>query len=432
VGDPLGRFHPTFGVARARVRRRIVGALACAVVILGGVLGIASACSGDGRRAPASSAAAIAPQEAQRTGSLVAADSLSNTTIGGPKSTVLAFRFRARWTGAVRGVRFFVILNPPGRQGYSGGTGGLLRVALTRDSGGRRHVPSVRSLAAAVLAPSSDDPWPLARFKDPPHVVAGRLYHIVFTNIASDPRRNYPSINAFVSRGHGEPTPPVPDGLAALLGDSPDGGRTPSRWRPRAILEGDRYVPILDVVGDRPEQHLGIGYMEAWVTAPKPIGGGARVRQLFQSAGGRMAEASGAWLRVVRNAGTSAPLELRLETADDGRALAAASVPARDISTRSPQWVHVRFPRRVALPPETTLALAASAGRDGAYRTFPLRKGTHFGFDPRTVFSGGYAQFSSDGEDWTGWDQWGQHDRRDGDLQFALDVRPSSSGSPPP
>jgi hypothetical protein len=74
----------------------------------------------------------------------------------------------------------------------------------------------------------------------------------------------------------------------------------------------------------------------------------------------------------------------------------------------------------------------ARAERARSYQTFPLRKGTSFGFDPRTVFSGGYAQFSSGGARWTGWDQWGQRDRRDGDLQFALDVRSSSGGSRSP
>jgi hypothetical protein len=428
VSDPIGRSYPTFGVTRSRVRRRITGVLVCAVLVLGGMLGIASGCSTDGGPAPGPSAAATAPQGAHQTGSLIAADTLWNTRIGGPNGTVLAFRFRARWTGPVRGVRFFVILNPPGRQGYSGGNNGLLRVALARDSRGRRHIPAARSLAAAVIRPSSDDLWPLVRFEKRPYVVAGRLYHVVFTNVASNPRRNYPSINGFVSRGHGEPTPPVPSGLAALLGDSNDGGATPSRWRPRAPREGDRFVPILDVVGARPDEHLGVGYMESWETAPKPIGGRAGVRQLFQPAGGRRAEATGAWLRVVRNDGATAPLELRLET-PDGRALTAASVPAGDISSRSPQWVHVRFARPVPLPPDTTLALAARAGRDLSYQAFPLRKGTSFGFDPRTVFSGGYAQFSPDGEDWRGWDQWGERDRRDGDLQFALDVRPSSGGS---
>ena len=82
----------------------------------------------------------------------VAADSLANTRIGGPYGTVLAFRFRAAWTGQVRGVRFYVVRNSDGRSGYSGGTGGTLRVALTRDANGRPGRRS-RALAAATLDP---------------------------------------------------------------------------------------------------------------------------------------------------------------------------------------------------------------------------------------------------------------------------------------
>lgn len=405
----------------SRARGWVIGAL----LMVGAVLGIASACSSDGRNAR--TLPPEAPPDARRPGSLVAADTLSNTTIGGPHGTVLAFRFRAQWTGRVRGVRFHVILNPPGRQGYSGGTGGLLRVSLARDSAGRRHVPRGRPLAATVIRPSRRDLWPFVRFAEPPDVVAGRLYHVVFTNVAPDPQRDYPSINALRSRGHGEPTPRVPDGLAVLLGDTTDGGATPTRWRSRAVRPGDRYAPIVDVVGDRPGDHLGIGYMEAWVTAPKPIGGKARVRQLLRMPGGRPAEITGAWLRVVRARREAATLELRLEHADGAR-LASARVPAGSVSRRFPKWVHVRFSNPVSVSAGTPVALTASAGRALSYRTFPLRKGTGFGFDPRTVFSGGNAEFS-DGGDWRGWEQWGQRNRRDSDLQFALDLRSSTEGS---
>jgi hypothetical protein len=409
------------------VRHRPGRAAACALAIVGAVLGILSACS-SGR--PAGTSPAVAPQDREWSGSLVAGDTLSNTTIGGPHATVLAFRFRARWTGPVRGVRCHIILNPRGRRGYSGGTGGLLRVALAPDSGGKRHVPRRRPLAATVIRPSRRDLWPLVRFAKPPHVVAGRLYHVVFTNVAPDPRRDYVSINALLSRGHGEPRPRVPADLAALLGHTTDGGATPTRWRPRAVRAGDYYVPILDVVGNRPRDHLGIGYMEAWVTAPRPIGASARVRQLLRMPAGGKTQVTGAWLRIKRAGGASSALDLRLQAAD-GDVLASASVPARDISSGSPQWVHVRFSRAVSLPPGAPLTLTASASRAAAFRTFPVRKGTRFGFDRSTVYSGGYAQFS-DGDGWKGWEQWGQSDRRDGDLQFALDIRRSSDGSGSP
>jgi hypothetical protein len=83
--------------------------------------------------------------------------------------------------------------------------------------------------------------------------------------------------------------------------------------------------------------------------------------------------------------------------------------------------VHVRFSKPVSLEPRASFALTASAAAASSYEAFPIRKGTGFGFDPKTFFDSGYAQFS-DGSGWIGWDQWGVRDRRNSDLQFALDV----------
>jgi hypothetical protein len=404
-------------------RRRRASAVAVGVaLIVGGVIAITSAGSREERDAADRPARTTALGDLRRPGSLVAADSLANTRIGGPFGTVLAFRFRAQWTGSVEAVRFYVIMNTRGRQGYSGGTGGRLRVAIARDSGAPRHAPQSRALASAVIRPSRSDLWPLVRFRDPPRVAAGRLYHVVFTNPARRPRRNYVSINALLSRGRDRPRPPTPAGMAVLLGGSSDGGATPTRWQPRAAEPGERYMPILDVVGSESGQHLGNGYMEVWVGSPQPVGGDFRVRQLIAIAPAQPARITGAWLRVLRQDGATAPLELRLERLD-GTVLARGRAAARRISSRSPQWAHVRFTRAVTAPFEEQLALTASARDERAYQTFPLRKGTEFGFDPSTIFAGGHAEHF-DGDRWTGWDQWGVSDRRDSDLQFALDVEP--------
>jgi hypothetical protein len=376
----------------------------------------ATACWGGSESAD--NAATGAPRGAVTRTATVAADSLANTRIGGPYGTVLAFRFRSGWTGEVRAVRVYVIRNNDGRTGYSGGTGGTLRIALAPDSGGRRHVPARRSLAAATLDPASGDAWPLVRFRKPARVVAGRLYHVVFTNLDPAPRRNYVSINALVSHRDRKPRPRVPDGLAVLLSGARDGGRTPGAWQSRSQRRGDRYTPIFDVVGGRDDQHLGLGYMEVWVGNPKPIGDGAKVRQLIAPAAGTAI--SGAWLRVRRQGDAQAPLELRIEHAD-GRVLGAGSVPAGSVRSDAPGWVHVRFPRPVPVEGSGPLALVATAFAPFAYEAFAIRKGTEFGFHPSTVFRGGYAQFT-EGDGWTGWDQWGGQDLRTGDLQFALDT----------
>jgi hypothetical protein len=393
------------------------GALALVVAAL---LAGATACWGgseSGDTAETNAATGKARAAGSRN-STVAADSLANTRIGGPYGTVLAYRFRSRWTGEIRALRFYVITNPGGRTGYSGGTGGTLRIALAPDARGRRHVPARRSLAAATLDPSSDDEWPLVRLRRPARVVAGRIYHVVFTNLDANPRRNYVSVNALLTQRHRGPAPEVPDDMAVLLSDSPNGGRTPGAWHSRSQRPGDRYVPILEVVGGRTGQNLGIGYMEVWVNNPKPIGGGAKVRQLISPVAGTAV--SGAWLRVRRRGDATAPLELQIERAGGG-VLAAGTVPARRVRRDAPGWVRVRFDRTVPLDGSEPFALVATASARSAYEAFAIRKGTEFGFDPGTVFDGGYAQFTEGGA-WTGWDQWGGSDLKTGDLQFALDT----------
>jgi hypothetical protein len=354
----------------------------------------------------------------QRLGSFVQADDLGNTHIGGPGREALAFRFRATWTGSVAAVRFYIIRNVRGRTGYSGGTGGTLRVALHKDSGGRRHVPRGQPLATAKLKATAHGFWPLVRFSRPGRVAAGHLYHVVFTNVDRQPERNYVSINALYSASRSGPAPAVPNGLA-VLGGSHRGRGGPIRWQPRG--EGrEYYVPIVDVVGSRRGQHVGVGYMEVWVGTAKPVGRRAMVRQLLRTPGGKTTRIRGVWLRVRRSSGTSVPLALRVGR-PGGEVLASAAVAPGKVPTTRPGWVYARFSSPTSPAPGTELALTASAASASAYRVFPVRKGTEFGFDRSTVFDGGYAQFT-DGSGWVGWDQWGREDQRNSDLQFALDV----------
>jgi hypothetical protein len=354
----------------------------------------------------------------QRLGSFVQADALGNSHIGGPGRAALAFRFRATWTGSVATARFYVIRNVRGRTGYSGGTGGILRVAVHKDSGGRRHVPRGRPLATATLKPAANGFWPRVRFNKPARVANGRLYHLVFTNVDREPERNYVSINALFSESRSGPAPAVPDGLAVLAG-TPRGGGGQIRWHPRGDA-GEHYLPIVDVAGSRRGQHAGSGYMEVWGETAKPVGGKAMVRQLLRTPGGRKTRIRGAWLRVRRSSGTRSPLVLRIER-PGGKALASAAVAPGKVPTTQPGWVYARFASPTSPAPDTDLALRASAESASAYRVFPVRKGTEFGFDRSTVLEGGYAQFT-DGSGWVGWDQWGNQDQRNSDLQFALDI----------
>jgi hypothetical protein len=371
----------------------------------------------DGTNGARESANNDAPAGARgaRIGSLIQADALGNTVIGGSDGTQLSFRFRATWTGSVVGVRSYVIKNVNGRTGYSSGNGGTMRIALQGDGGRGRHVPTGRHLASARFRPAEHGFWPFVRFGKPARVVAGRLYHVVFTNVDPEPERNYVSINALYSGSRLGRAPAAPDGLAVLEGDAGGGGAT--NWQLRRSEPGEYYLPIVDVVGGGEGRHDGLGYMEVW--DEKPIGGDARVRQLLRT-GSKTTRINGAWLRVQRDGGADVPLSLRIER-PGGEALASATIAPGNVPTNDPGWVYARFAKPAAVAPNTEFTLTASASSGSAYEAFPIRKGNEFGFSRALIFNGGYAQFN-DGDGWVGWDQWGGHDRRNSDLQFALDV----------
>jgi hypothetical protein len=363
----------------------------------------------------ATAGAAPVGSQPQRVGSLVQADALGNTVIGGDDRTALSFRFRATWTGSVVAVRVYVIKNVNGRSGYSSGTGGSMRVALQGDGGAGRHVPNGRTLTSTTFRPMEHGFWPLVRFDKSAHVVAGHLYHIVFTNVDPDPGSNYVSINALYSASRLGRGPSVPDDLAVLEGDGGGSGGS-TYWHPRRSKPHEYYLPIMDVVGGRGGEHDGLGYMEVW--DPKPIGNAAKVRQLLRS-GRKTTHVNGVWFRVQRDNG-GAGLNLSIGP-PDGAPLGTATVAPDKVPTSDAGWVYARFPSQVTVPANTALALTASASNGVAYEAFPLRKGNEFGFSAGLQFSRGYAQFN-DGDGWVGWDQWGGHDRRTSDLQFALDV----------
>ncbi len=353
-------------------------------------------------------------------GPRVGADALANTRIGGPYGTTLAFRFRPTWSGSVTGVRFYIVVNSGGTGEYSGGDGGTLRVSLV--AGGDGGLPSATVLASADIHPRIDGiSFPFVRFGTPPSVVAGRDYDIVFTNTSPEPAVNWVSVNALIGHGAGVAPPPLALADSVLLGDSTDGGATPANWRARAQGSGENYLPIMDVQGAAKAQHLGLGYMESWISNPKPIGGSAAVREVFTYQGASAARVLQALVRLRRTGDQIGPLSVRLED-PRGRTLAVANLPGANVPSDGAGWVSATFRRPPLLRQGEKLALVLRSAR-GTFEAFPLRKGLAFGFDGGTVFSGGYAQFTRAGK-WTGWDQWGDTNRTDGDLQFALRLRP--------
>ena len=346
-------------------------------------------------------------------GPAMGADSLANTVVG-PHGNRVSYRFRARHTGDLESIRVYFIADAVG---YSGGTSGKIDVSVHADSGTSAHIPTTK-LANYVIANPLDLPRPGRTFRHitfttPPRLLAGSLYHVVFTNVDASPSVNYLSVDALFQRNPQSPTQPaISDVDSALLLDNNN-----QQWKPRP-----GYTPIIqfEFVDGWTE---GIGYMEAWVGAPQAIGGLNSVRQQFTVSGASRKVGSVA-VRVARASGTGS-LKVRLETSA-GALIEEGTIPSSALAIASPlsyRWVQYSFqsPRTLAAGQSYHLVLTAPAGT--VYQAFPIRKGLHYGFNDTTYYKDGNAQFKS-GSNWVGWTQWGVTNRTDGDLQFHFGLVP--------
>jgi hypothetical protein len=347
-------------------------------------------------------------------------DSLANTSLNHPGMEV-ACRFRAAG-GELAGIRPFLIWSYA-RKGYHAGTGGALRLEIQEDDGTTDHHPSGRVLATGsrelALSRSAQGFYPLLGFDRRPVLKAGAFYHVVIANTDPDPAANFLSINAiFTKEATGRVQPLLADEDWAMLWRL--SGKAPwERRRTRNTREA--FTPILEIdYGDGRSQ--GVGYVEFWMGAPRPIEGPARVREAFTVTGPDRVVASAA-VRVRRISGQGA-LSLRLARGDGGT-LAEAKAPAGDIpatasgSLGGSAWVTAPFPASVRLKAGARYALVLTAPAGTRYEAFPMRKGTDKGFSESTLFSDGHAEFDP-GDGWRGWEQWGVPNRFDSDLQFYL------------
>jgi hypothetical protein len=333
------------------------------------------------------------------------ADALANTQVGGPGGNAVSQRFRAGSSGPLLSVRVFLIwdLHKPG---YCAGTGGTVRVDLLADDGSASHLPAGPPLASATYGNIlASDFYPLLTFAQPATLAAGALYHLRFTNVDPDPVANYVSVDSLYTDAQTAPIQPVASDLdaAVLLRQ----GSSPWQVRPG-------FTPVAEYRLATGSQ--GQGYMEVWSGNAKAISGQAMVRERFTVSGPSFTT-SRVMVRLRRDAGASA-LTLRMELGD-GTTLMTCAQPAASALLGASSWVTFPLPAPLTLATGGTYHLALECPGDTRYSAFPYRKGTDKGFSGATLFLDGYAQFTTTGPGgWAGWDQWGQPDRRDGDLQF--------------
>lgn len=338
-------------------------------------------------------------------GAAINADALNNVTIG---PHVVSYRFLATHTGTVSAVHFYLIVHGP-HAGYNAGTGGTLKVQLETDDGGSAHQPSGNILGTYTI-PQPQNPFPVISFSPAPKLQAGNFYHLVFSNIDPNPNANFVSVDNLYMEHPLNPMQPAfsNENVATLIEDSP------GSW---SVYDFNTPIFEFDFTDGG---SFGQGYMEVWVGAPEPISGANAVRETFTVSGGDKAVTSVA-VRLARVSG-SGDLTVRLEQAD-GNVVEQGTIPSSAIAQSSSNytWATYNFSAMRTLLNGEAYHLDFEAPSGTTYQIYPIRKGSGQAFQATTFFRDGHAEFESNGS-WSGWTQWGQTNRTDGDLQFYFTV----------
>ena len=223
-------------------------------------------------------------------------------------------------------MRFYVVVNSGGTLGYSGGDGGVLGVSMVEMGGD--GLPSDTVLGSATLHPRTDAiSFPLVKFDRP---AAGRRGALLLPRLHEPEPAARRQLRLHQCAGGARP-----GGCAAT---AVAGG-----WRAARRLDGRRRerrrtgvhahrAPARTTCRSwtSPAQagHIGLGYMESWISNPKPIARlGRRAGALHLHAPARGSRDAGARARAPHRRPVG-PLSMRLED-PEGKALAVVERPRR-------------------------------------------------------------------------------------------------------
>lgn len=330
-------------------------------------------------------------QESGIYGSALNVDTKANLEVGWTDRAQVAHRFVASTTSGLRSVRF----QQRGGSGYSGGTGGTLRITVRPDDGAGH--PATTVLASVTYVPGNPlggwTTYDAVTFPSPATLSAGTVYYIVFEDVDPSPTVNYISVNELYVYG---PTltprqPAVADADYAVLMASP------TTWSVQANYTADMDLTYANGL------HDGLAYVQNMVDLYGTVSGLSSVREHFTVSGGNRTVGS-ASVRVRRTSGSS-PLTIRLETGS-GALIEAGDIAASAVPASLPGgdnggsvWVTVTFATPHTLVDGSTYNLRLSAPPDTAYTAAPIREGTDVGFGSH-AFRDGSGQGSPNGTSW--------------------------------
>lgn len=339
----------------------------------------------------------------------VQGDSRNNHLVGGPARAVLDYRFRATANAAPESLR----VQQRGGNGYSSGNGGQISVTIQTDDGGQPSGNVVASLTFNPDNPSGNwERHDRLSFGSAEALTRGRVYHLVFTNVAGDPVRDFISLNDLFYWGNESPRQPTFGNDFAVLYKEGQG------WQVK-----DNDTPIFDLAYAN-GAHDGMAYIGSMPDYYGVISGPSNmVREHFTVSGGDRAVSS-ASIKVKRING-SAPLTISLLKGTT--TLVSKTVPASAIALGSlptvydashlggNTWATISF-QDLTLESGATYNLVLSTESGTKYIAVPVEEGGSKGLRSYR-FTDGAGQVTTDGG--SSWPQlylWS-----DVDLQFVLE-----------
>lgn len=340
------------------------------------------------------------------------ADGLANLEVGSQLGRVISYRFRAARSGQINAAQVFFVYGP----GYSHGDGGQVLVALQTDNGMPSHLPSGTALASGLVSDPMTQNFRRVPFTGGPTLVAGRIYHLVFTNPHPDPVHNWTSIDDL----HTPQSCTIGSALGSTL---PVQALTELAviWKYDAAspwVRNPRHTPVfmLDYVSEPDQGQAYIGALSA--SCVQVIGGGVRARERF-TVSGPTRSPTRCYVRTRAVAGTVGPLFLTLSDAV-GNPIASGSIPAPIVAS-SMEWVGLRFASPPTLQNGHSYSLVLSAAT-GSYEVYPVQEGSSYGFASPEQFTDGW--FEIDRGDGAGWVVPCGNGARVYDLQLFFDDGP--------
>jgi len=364
-------------------------------------------------------------------GTGISADSLWNTRIGGSNNMQSAYSFVAQSSGTLSSLRWFMIFSFT-RPNSHEGDGGVIRVSI-RENAALGDVPADTELASALitrpLVNGESTHHPLVSFANPPNLIAGRKYHVVFENTASDAANNWVSINSLASNASSTSDLFRVSGSADWSQLIKSDGRD---WAPReSRAPGKLFTPVMQLNYSN-GQVQGHTYMEVGVTPVVGSNGETFGGPKFSDAAKPVGQTFTTPTKSVTIQSISA--RIKRETASGIGRLNYAVVDVNSgqrtrfylsssSAKESMDWVTMKAGNPITLKASTQYRLEIYGSHGAVFSTFPIRQGTSTN-DPDNEFdvsleTKGRAEFS-DGNIWQGWDQWQQSDRHDFDLQFYI------------